>query len=310
MAYAYFQPRLLERFGFVSLAGLLTWYLAFAGTTLAPLAGDASDRLVRRGGSRFPVVRAGVALAAASFVAVAVTARAEGGSPARFLLPLFVGIWIAGMTLFQSPALAIVRDTGDPGDLPRLVSPVVVATTLPAALWPWIEPILARLGGSVTFLAGGLAVTATAFALGSTATLPARPAADPEPSAGAARLPLALAFGLVSALVVVIATERVPAAGGSAIVSPVTLATVVGLAAAVSASAMGRARREAREPDGARGEHRGRRGVPCRRAVGRGPRDVRTRSTRRWRARAPSRHRAAARADGHAGGAGGARGRP
>ena len=33
MAYAYHQPRLLAHFGFEGLAGLLGWYLVFAGTT-------------------------------------------------------------------------------------------------------------------------------------------------------------------------------------------------------------------------------------------------------------------------------------
>src|SRR6185369_1859077 len=90
MAYAYYQPRLLAHFGFQALSGVLAWYLALAGTTLAPLAGDASDRLVRSGGDRFPIVRAGVFLAWESIVAVAVTAAAQGDSPLRWVLPLFV----------------------------------------------------------------------------------------------------------------------------------------------------------------------------------------------------------------------------
>jgi len=211
MAYGYFQPRLLARFGFESLAGLLAWYLAFAGTTLAPLAGDASDRLVRSGGDRFPVVRAGVALAAASFVAVAVTARAEAGGLARFVLPLFVAIWIAGMTVFQAPALALVRDVAAPGEVPSALSPVVVATTLPLALWPWIEPALAALGGAATFLAGGVAVVATAAALGRSVAVPV---AAPRPNDGArgGSVLVAFACGLASAAVVVLATDLVPGA--------------------------------------------------------------------------------------------------
>src|SRR6185436_17176773 len=59
MAYGYYQPRLLAHFGFETMAGILAWYLALAGTTLGPLAGDASDRLVRSGGGRFSIVRAG-----------------------------------------------------------------------------------------------------------------------------------------------------------------------------------------------------------------------------------------------------------
>jgi hypothetical protein len=238
MVYGYFQPRLLAHFGFETLSGVLAWYLAFAGTTLAPLAGDASDRLVRGGGDRFPVVRAGVALAAASFVAVGVTAAAEGGNPVRFVLPLFVAVWIAGMLLFQAPALAIVRDvSGDDGRVPS-IAPLVAATALPSAVWPLLEPRLAALGGSVTFLAGGVAVVGTALALGRTAALPPRP--DPP---SRARMPLVVAFtaGVASAIVVLLATDIVPGGLAGSGVQASTLATVAGLACAVAAPAATRA---------------------------------------------------------------------
>ncbi len=211
MAYAYHQPRLLAHFGFETLAGILAWYLALAGTTLAPLAGDASDRLVRSGANRFPVVRAGVALAAASFVAVAVTARAGGDSPVRFVLPLFVAVWIAGMTVFQAPALAIVRDGADARDLPSAMVPIVLATTVPMAVWPWLEPVLEQSGGTLTFLAGGVAVVGTTVALGATVEVArdergvtAEPPVAPSPA-------WAFAFGVASAVVVLLATELVPA---------------------------------------------------------------------------------------------------
>jgi hypothetical protein len=215
MAYAYHQPRLLAHFGFETLAGILAWYLALAGTTLAPLAGDASDRLVRSGGNRFPVVRAGVALAAASFVAVAVTARAGGDSPARFVLPLFVAVWIAGMTVFQAPALAIVRDGADVRDLPSAMVPIVLATTVPLALWPWLEPVLEQSGGTLTFLAGGIAVVGTALALGATVEV-----AHDERGVTADAMPVpspawAFACGVASAVVVLLATELVPAVLGA-----------------------------------------------------------------------------------------------
>jgi hypothetical protein len=238
-AYGYFQPRLLAHFGFEALSGVLAWYLAFAGTTLAPLAGDASDRLVRGGGDRFPVVRAGVALAAASFVAVAVTAAAEGGSPVRFVLPLFVAVWIAGMLLFQAPALAIVRDVeGEDGRGVPPIAPLVAATALPSALWPLLEPRLAALGASVTFLAGGVAVVGTALALGRTAALPPRP--DPP---SRARMPLVVPFaaGVASAIVVLLATDVVPGALAASGAAASTLATVAGLACAVAAPAATRA---------------------------------------------------------------------
>jgi hypothetical protein len=209
MAYAYHQPRLLAHFGFEALSGILGWYLALAGTTLAPLAGDASDRLVRSGGDRFPVVRAGVFLAGASFVAVAVTAAAEGGSPIRWLLPLFVALWIAGMTIFQAPALAIVRDENGPLELRSASVPIVLATVGPMALWPLVERALASAGGSLTFLAGGAAIVGTAYALGSTAAVPfERPDVDVAESSNAGR---AFFAGLASAMGVVLASDLVPA---------------------------------------------------------------------------------------------------
>src|SRR5436190_4100702 len=210
MAYAYHQPRLLAHFGFETLSGLLAWYLALAGSTLAPLAGDASDRLVRSGGDRFPIVRAGIFLTGASFVAVAVTASAEGGSPARWLLPLFVALWIAGMTIFQAPALAIVRDVSTADDVSATMAPVVLATTLPLACWPLVEASLERLGGTGTFLAGGVAVVGTALALGRTANVAREPPARaaPEPTSGLG----AFACGVASAVAVLVASDRVPLA--------------------------------------------------------------------------------------------------
>jgi hypothetical protein len=208
MAYAYHQPRLLAHFGFEALSGILGWYLAFAGTTLAPLAGDASDRLVRSGGDRFPVVRAGVALAGASFVAVAGTAAASPDGAVRFLLPLFVAVWIAGMTIFQAPALAIVRDESGPLQLQSAATPIVLATIGPMALWPLVEQLLARVNGSVMFLAGGVAIVGTAWALGSTATVSAeRPASEVADAPNAMR---AFVAGLLSATAVVLANEILP----------------------------------------------------------------------------------------------------
>jgi len=239
-AYAYFQPRLLAHFGFDALASVFGWYLALAGTTLAPLAGDASDRLVRSGGDRFPLVRAGVGLAAASFLAVALTAMAEAGSAVRFVLPLFVAVWIAGMTLFQAPALAILRDLAGRDVTAGAMAPLVVASLLPTVLWPWLEPVLATLGGSITVLAGGVAVTATAFALGRSVPVPAGPDSADRP--GAPPL-VAFAAGVVSAVVAVLASEVVPTIlARSGPVGPEGLAAVAAVAAASVAAMGGRLR--------------------------------------------------------------------
>jgi hypothetical protein len=122
-------------------------------------------------------------------------------------VPFFVAIWIAGMTVFQAPALAILRDVAAARDP---VAPVVIATVVPAALWPWIEPVLARAGGSLTFLVGGAAVVAAATVLGRSVDVTPRdvdgaPAADVRPL-------VPFACGLGSAVAVLSATSLVPAA--------------------------------------------------------------------------------------------------
>jgi hypothetical protein len=240
MAYGYHQPRLLAQFGFETLSGVLAWYLALAGTTLAPLAGDASDRLVRSGGDRFPIVRAGLFLAGASFVAVAVTAAARGDSPLRWLLPLFVAVWIAGMTVFQSPALAIVRDVSARGEVSSAMVPVILATTVPIACWPLVEALLQRLGTSATFLSGGVAVVGTALALGRTADVTRNRDADAAPEPPAAFR--AFACGIASAVAVLLATDRVPAAmAGAAGIGASWLAAIAMIAASVTAALAARA---------------------------------------------------------------------
>src|SRR5262245_21957819 len=70
MAYAHFQPRLLQRFGLTAFRTPLEIYLALVGPTLAPLFGSLSDRLARRGAGRVPVMISGSILAGAAFIAV------------------------------------------------------------------------------------------------------------------------------------------------------------------------------------------------------------------------------------------------
>src|SRR5262249_4704743 len=71
MAYAHFQPRILDDIGLSRLDTVLSVYVAAAGAILGPLAGGLADLTVRRAGSRFPVVVAGGFLAGVLFVAVA-----------------------------------------------------------------------------------------------------------------------------------------------------------------------------------------------------------------------------------------------
>jgi hypothetical protein len=219
MAYAHFHAKLAERFGFAALSGFLSLYLGIAGATLAPVVGEVGDRIVRRSGNRFPLLVTGALLAGATFVSVAVTVTA---APSGFLggvLLVLMLIWIAAMAILQAPALALLPAVAtQAGRWPAVASPLVVATVLPLALWPLVRIVLDGLGGTITFLAGGVLVVASTFWLRrvfmAEASGDERTEADVDELAPAAAsgaiLAIVLFVGMVSAFVTRLASDVVP----------------------------------------------------------------------------------------------------
>ena len=131
------------------------------------------------------------------------------------MLPLFVAVWIAGMTVFQAPALAIVRDVSAPGEVSSAMVPVILATTVPIACWPLVETLLQGTGGSrdvpLRRRRGRRHRAARSAGLPDVARdLDAD--ATPEPPGGLR----AFACGIASAVTVLLATDRVPAAMAAA----------------------------------------------------------------------------------------------
>jgi len=238
MAYAHFQPVLLERFGLSELTGLLSLYLGLVGATLAPLIGGAGDRLARRSGRRMPLVVAGGLLAGATFVGVALTLVASPDGTLRWLLLGLVLVWIAAMTVLQAPALALLPATASPPRWPAAVSPMVVATVLPAALWPLVQRVLDGLGGPLVYLAGA------ALVLG--ATVLVRRELDTEPPAPvtAARIapPLPLVvfgLGVLSAFITRLASDVVPTVLAMRVGTPASMAAVTLGASTLLAPSLG-----------------------------------------------------------------------
>jgi hypothetical protein len=207
IAYAHFQPRILDDIGRSRLDTLLSVYVAAAGTMLGPLAGGLADLTVRRAGSRFPVVVAGGFLAGVLFVAVALAIGPYAPGPLRDAIPLLIVLWIAAMIVLQAPSLALAGDLSRPELLPAVAS-MVVATMLPLAVWPWLEAALNRAGGALVFVAGGVVVvmaTLLAWRLVPRPALPAAAASDRGlPYVGA------FALGVSSAFVVLLAARLVP----------------------------------------------------------------------------------------------------
>jgi hypothetical protein len=217
MAYADFQPKLLEGFALTALASPLAIYLGLTGSILAPLVGSLSDRVARRSGDRIPVIASGGLLAGATFVAVASTAIAQPVGVLRYVLVGLIGLWVAAMTVLQAPALSLLPQSASSRDWPLVASPLVVATVLPAALWPFVRQSLDRLGGPSVFVATGVVLVIATLALRRvstvpTATAPANRGVALRGLSGAriARWVVAFALGVVSAVVTLLASTVVP----------------------------------------------------------------------------------------------------
>jgi hypothetical protein len=216
MAYAHFQPVLAERFGPGILTGVVAAYFAIAGPALAPLVGEIGDRIARRDGSRFPLLVAGGLLAGATFVAVSAVLTVGDAAWVRWVLCGLVLLWIAAMTILQAPALSLLPAAASVEGLPAVASPLVVATVLPAALWPFVRRGLDGIGGSAAYLAGGVLVVAAtfllrnAFATASPATRDPAPPSVERPEPVGIGLAVVFALGIASALVTRLAFEVVP----------------------------------------------------------------------------------------------------
>jgi len=217
MAYAYFQPILLDRFGLTAFTGPLALYLGLAGTTLAPFVGALGDRVAQRNAGRVPLIVAGGLLAGVTFVAVASTVSASPVGSVRWLLLALIALWIAAMTVLQAPALSLLPGSANEQRWPIVTSPLVVATVLPVALWPVVRNALGQLGGPPVFFAGGVAVVAAVLALrravSTTSLATANTGSKGADTVAQVRLMLAaLAFvlGGISAFVTRLAAEVVP----------------------------------------------------------------------------------------------------
>jgi hypothetical protein len=217
MAYAQFQPKLLERFGLTVLASPLALYLRLTGSILSPVVGWLGDRVARRGGARVPVMVTGGLLAGAIFIAVALTTAAQPAGPLRWLLIGLIACWVAAMTVLQAPALSLLPVTAPAERWPVVASPLVVATVLPMALWPFVQEALDRRGGPLVFVGGGVALVIATLALRGTANV--SPVEAPTPfrtgAAGVFGTSIASALvvfllGSVSALVTQLAGIVVP----------------------------------------------------------------------------------------------------
>ena len=183
IAYQNYQPRLLVQFQFTDFTFLL---MAAQGIiiVIAPLiAGKLGDRYRVEKGHRLPIISSGISFAAMIFMAVAFTLLGNPGEILRWILPLLILLWLIAMSIFTSPALSTVELFTPLDKLPRAMAILTIVGNLVYSLEPVIVDIIDFLGAPITFIAGGLAVFISGYALKRNSMDLFKRTADREPPA-------------------------------------------------------------------------------------------------------------------------------
>lgn len=167
--YNLYLPSLLKQFGFppqLSIGLLIVEnILAIA---LEPIMGGLSDRARIWVGSRFPLIILGVVLSAASFILIpAVMVIGSTTAVLHWLLPVVMVIWAIAMTVFRSPALALLGQYAFESRLPQAASILMLMGALAGAIGVFAAPskFILSLGPTMAFAIGSIVALLTAMLL-------------------------------------------------------------------------------------------------------------------------------------------------
>jgi MFS family permease len=156
MAYGFYQPIILKNLGFVELATGLGIAQSLMGAVIEPLVGGVSDRILRRVGSRLPMISVGVTLAGLLFVVIGLLLQGNLPSGMRWLVPVLMTVWVIAMIMFRGPAIALLMQFAPLAQLPKASAIPILVLGLVGALGPLLTVLLQHLGASPTFILGAI----------------------------------------------------------------------------------------------------------------------------------------------------------
>jgi MFS family permease len=165
IAYHNYQPKLLEQFHFTDFTFLLIVAQGVILIITPLIAGKLGDRYRFQKGHRIPVISTGISFAAMVFMAVAFTLFSNPGDVFRWILPLLIVCWLIAMSIFTSPALSTLELFTPVDKLPRAMAILTIVANLIYSLEPIIVDLIDFLGAPLTFMAGGIAVFVSGYAL-------------------------------------------------------------------------------------------------------------------------------------------------
>ncbi|SKC86464.1 MFS transporter [Ohtaekwangia koreensis] len=165
IAYQRYQPKLLVQFNFTDFSLLLIIAQGLILTITPPIAGKLGDRYRFEMGHRIPVITAGISFAAMIFMAVAFTLFSNPNEIFKWILPVLIIFWLIAMSIFTSPALSTMELFTPVDKLPKAMAILTIVANLIYSLEPVIVDIIDFLGAPITFMAGGVVVFISGYAL-------------------------------------------------------------------------------------------------------------------------------------------------
>jgi MFS family permease len=156
MAYGFCQPEILTQLGFVSLSQNLGIIQGLIGAVIEPVVGMVADRVLRKVGSRLPVLIVGVTLAGSIFVLVGYLLSRELPQVIRWVIPLLMTVWTIAMIIFRGPAIAMLRQFAPTQALPQANAILTIVFGLVGALGPIFGLVIRYVGMVATFALGAV----------------------------------------------------------------------------------------------------------------------------------------------------------
>ena len=165
--YNIYLPEMLVQLGFAAgFAAVIIIIEKALSIVFEPLFGALSDRTQKFIGNRFPFISLGVILSSALFITLpAIVIFGDPEKVWRWLLPTFAIIWAIAMTMFRTPAIALLWQAVPRQQFPQATGILVFIAGLIGALKPIIQKIILQLGSGFTFTLGSLTLLGAAFFL-------------------------------------------------------------------------------------------------------------------------------------------------
>lgn len=153
---------LLTQAGFpAALAPLLLLLESVLAIGIEPWAGSVSDRTPLRFGGRFYIMLIGVGLTALMFVLLPGVQLLQPNAAVNWWLPGLLIVWSIAISLFRSPALALLGTYATPKQLPLAASLITLAGALAGSATPLASSWLLNLGTTITFVAAAILLLVT-----------------------------------------------------------------------------------------------------------------------------------------------------